>query len=996
MKKFVYGTMILMLFFFSAQVLGQGNISMDNQNYVADQVIIKFKPSTVNLQKSSGITSMQNFASDENLTPQENIPTQNITIMKIENGQNVMSVIQDLQNNPSVEYSQPNFIYHIQMTTNDTYFTNQRWLKNIWQNWGISGDDIQRSEAMDIWSWDGNQNTTGTIVAVIDNGLRYTHPDFAGQLWDWSNCRDSQNIWTGWCTYGFDTFNGGSAAPYGDKDPLPNGTDSHGTHIAGIIWAKTNNGMGIAGINPWAKIMAIRAGSWTDLYTDDIINAINFAKYNGAKIINASRWGVVSTCMDLSGYRDQLLYTTIKNFPWLFITAAGNWYNGVGQQHLNNRYVAPADYNTTTSCRSGLDNIIAVAATDNTDTKATFSDYWSNINIAAPGVNILSTVLSNNYGRMDGTSMATPFVAAVASLARSMRPELSYLDIKNAIIDQAEYVGLLSGYVAGGKRLNAYTTLYALSSIATWSITFLSWSITNSTWVYIRLATSKTGTYTMSGVWMVGLLTWTISLTWVDVLISLTPWDEVKNVAVVFFDSVAKPSQAYTTGIILDTTAPTVPVVISPISWTIISWIVNLLWNTSLDTWWMSGYYYEVSNDSGLNSMIMTWVVYTTWVSVNLFSWNTYYRRLRAFDMLGKNSNFSETWSFVLLRDSWPEVFTFTAIGGAELTTEYISNQISISWINTGTTISIIWGTYQINATGNFISTTWIVYSWDTVKTKLTSSVVYESTTTSTLNIWGITSDFIVTTKSAPSGWWGGWGWGGWWWIAAPSIPTCILSQLICSWWIYLTKSWVSCEWWNLDKSCGTITWTVLSGKILSGTIPKYTTFTTNNNWWFSAELIKAYNYAHEIGITTISTIQQANMTGTLIRKHLAKMISNFAIKQMKRIPNTWLVCNFIDMSDETTEIQFYSKLACQLGLMGVDGTGIPTKVFNPNDEVTRAQFGTVLSRTLRGNQYNGGQPFYIFHLDALEKAHIMQQIDTPGNKELRGYVMLMLMRSVE
>ena len=81
---------------------------------------------------------------------------------------------------------------------------------------------------------------------------------------------------------------------------------------------------------------------------------------------------------------------------------------------------------------------------------------------------------------------------------------------------------------------------------------------------------------------------------------------------------------------------------------------------------------------------------------------------------------------------------------------------------------------------------------------------------------------------------------------------------------------------------------------------------------------------------------------------------------------------------------------------MGLDTKGIPTTTFNPNEEVNRAQFGTVLSRTLWGNQYNGGEPFYLLHLDALQKESIMQKIDTPENKELRGYVMLMLMRSIQ
>jgi hypothetical protein len=126
MKKFIYGTIILALFFFSAQALAQGNVSVDGQRYVADEVIVKFTPE-INIKKSSGIKSMRIFASGENLIPQESIPAQNITVMKIENGQDVMTVIQDLQNNSGVEYIQPNFIYTLQATDpNDPGFSHQR------------------------------------------------------------------------------------------------------------------------------------------------------------------------------------------------------------------------------------------------------------------------------------------------------------------------------------------------------------------------------------------------------------------------------------------------------------------------------------------------------------------------------------------------------------------------------------------------------------------------------------------------------------------------------------------------------------------------------------------------------------------------------------------------------------------------------------------------------------------------------------------------------
>lgn len=96
------------------------------------------------------------------------------------------------------------------------------------------------------------------------------------------------------------------------------------------------------------------------------------------------------------------------------------------------------------------------------------------------------------------------------------------------------------------------------------------------------------------------------------------------------------------------------------------------------------------------------------------------------------------------------------------------------------------------------------------------------------------------------------------------------------------------------------------------------------------------------------------------------------------------MICNFTDMIQETAEMKLYGKLACQLGLMGLDTNGNPTKNFNPDDEVTRAQFGSVLSRALRGNSYNGGEPYYTLHLNALQEVGIMTQIDTPENQELR------------
>lgn len=157
----------------------------------------------------------------------------------------------------------------------------------------------------------------------------------------------------------------------------------------------------------------------------------------------------------------------------------------------------------------------------------------------------------------------------------------------------------------------------------------------------------------------------------------------------------------------------------------------------------------------------------------------------------------------------------------------------------------------------------------------------------------------------------------------------------------------------------------------------------------YNEELTDAYAYASTIGATTQATIDAANMYGTLIRSHMAKMLSEYAKEVLDRTPDTTKTCLFTDISNESEEMKGYILEACQLGLMGVGITA-----FNPNGVVTRAEFGTVLSRALYGDANNGGEPYYKKHLEALEEAGIMKQISNPTMKEIRGYVMLMMMRA--
>jgi subtilisin family serine protease len=229
-------------------------------------------------------------------------------------------------------------------------------------------------------------------VAVIDTGVAYDHPDLVNSLWDGSACKSDTNAVLGGCQHGYDFENN-------DKIPLPS-SDSHGTHIAGTIAAQMNNGIGIAGVAPQTKIMAIRSS----LTTANIIMGMNFAKNNGAKIINAS-WGSENPAFA----NDALLFNAIRDFPGIFITAAGNGGDdGDGDDNESTPFY-PSNYT--------LPNIISVAATDDDDDLSGFSNYGStSVDVGAPGVSIFSTIIGDNYGYMSGTSMATPHVAGVAGL----------------------------------------------------------------------------------------------------------------------------------------------------------------------------------------------------------------------------------------------------------------------------------------------------------------------------------------------------------------------------------------------------------------------------------------------------------------------------------------------------------------------------------------------------------------------------------------------------
>ena len=419
----------------------------EKQNYVEGEILVQYKSNRINLETSSGRMAELSFISSKSLEKKEDIRKNNISVLRIKDNKSVEQKIAELKNDPNVEYAQPNFQYYPrEINTNDPYKDFLWGLDNFGQLvngvTGVSDADINAPEA---WLLFENSTTTSPIIAIIDSGVAYNHPDLSGNMWDGSSCLDENGNIMGGCNHGYD---------YEDNDTIPLPTsDSHGTHIAGTIAALKNNAKGIIGVSPTAKIMAIKSR----LTTDEIVKGIAFAENNGAKIINAS-WGLYGTS---SEFYDYSLYNAIDNFSGLFVVAAGN----KGYDHddgIDGHKSYPDGFKIDTSLGAGLDNIIVVAATDQSDTLATFSDYGAtSVDVGAPGKNIYSStansdIFSENFEVGPYNVVKDGFTTSNWSVGHDESSMVAYSD-KNVPYDSSAHtwiesvdtIDLLSGNTTG-------------------------------------------------------------------------------------------------------------------------------------------------------------------------------------------------------------------------------------------------------------------------------------------------------------------------------------------------------------------------------------------------------------------------------------------------------------------------------------------------------------------------------------------------------------------
>lgn len=364
-------------------------------------------------------------------------------------GETVAETISDLIADPAVEYAEPNYIRGFDAIATDDTDRALLWgLENTGQSVnGTAGIADADTDAPEAWTLSTGQDVT---IAVIDSGVDYLHEDLAQNMWDGANCVDESGQPLGGCMHGYD---------FKDNDtvPLPPAGTSvearHGTHVAGTIAAAMNNAKGVIGVAPSAKIMAIRFS----LDTASEVKAIDFARENGARIINASFSGAGISAVE------QEAIQRFTDAGGIFIASAGNGADdGIGDD-LDNLPV-PETPNQQSSYPASYPDagIVSVAATTQSDALAAFSNYGAvSADLGAPGTNIRSTFPGNAYGYFSGTSMAAPHVAGAAALLAAYRPDYDAGDIKAVLLDSGDALPGLSGKTVSGKRLNAYAALLA-------------------------------------------------------------------------------------------------------------------------------------------------------------------------------------------------------------------------------------------------------------------------------------------------------------------------------------------------------------------------------------------------------------------------------------------------------------------------------------------------------------------------------------------------------
>lgn len=340
-----------------------------------------------------------------------------IQVLRLPKQEAIRGLIAKYMQSGLVEYAEPDYRVHLAVTSpNDPKFVDGTlWpLNNTGQNGGAADADIDAPEA-----WDTLTCASNMIVAVVDTGVRYTHEDLAPNMW--VNPQDG--------SHGVNVLNGSND---------PSDDSGHGTLIAGILGAKGNNGRGVAGVAWQVQIMACKFADNSGGAISDAIACIEYARTNGAQVINAS-WGTYEFSLSLSN----AIYAA-RDAGIIVVAAAGN---DAFDDDVRPYYPASLP----------LDNVVAVAATTRSDELYSLSNIGAtNVHLAAPGREIYSTCFSADdaYSTDEGTSMAAAFVSGACALLRARYATETHQQVISRLLAGTDSLPSLAGKCVTGGRLN--------------------------------------------------------------------------------------------------------------------------------------------------------------------------------------------------------------------------------------------------------------------------------------------------------------------------------------------------------------------------------------------------------------------------------------------------------------------------------------------------------------------------------------------------------------
>lgn len=379
-------------------------------SHAPDEILVKYRPAEARMA-SGPIDSRSESSTGEILPPlpQEELE---LLVVRIPAGLSVAEALEIYRLDPRVEYAEPNYYRRISRIPNDAFYD---------QLWGMP--KIKAPEA-----WEVNTDCSSVLVAVIDTGADYAHPDLAGNI----------DIGLGW---NFIT---------GDGNPIDR--DGHGTHVTGTLAAVGDNAIGVTGVCWSARVMVLKAFNDFGVgRVSDIVDAMNYARLNGARIVNASYTGTSFSLAE----RDAIDLLNAAGI--LLVASAGN-----GSEDNDRVPSYPASY--------PIGNTIAVAATRQDDTLAGYSNYGAaSVQVAAPGSLILSAYPLDldpaGYRNKFGTSMAAAHVSGLAALIWAQRPDLTFSQARARILDGVDRLAGLAGKVFTAGRINALNSIRGVPAV---------------------------------------------------------------------------------------------------------------------------------------------------------------------------------------------------------------------------------------------------------------------------------------------------------------------------------------------------------------------------------------------------------------------------------------------------------------------------------------------------------------------------------------------------